>query len=360
MTEPLIRSYVDSNAELVESFERYMVSRNLSKNTIKSYRHTIERFVEGFGSNSVVQARRADIHNFQARMIGKGQGAASLNAKLHALKLFFKFLAFMGLVNVSPVAYITDRKLPKRVRRVLAIKEIEQLIAAARDPFERAAVELFYASAMRVSELAALRLENIDFAGQTIRIKNGKGGKDRVALFGNHAAEAMREYIAWRKPKTFLFEPAPRNGFVKLRSERLKSPRWYGWLYVNGVQRNIAVGKLIDLPTEEDARKVFEKIASQIPGFHPVEGKPYNSRAFYVVLDRLSERAGIGHVHPHMFRRAAATHLLENGADIRYVQEFLGHARISTSCLYASLTTKKLFEIYERTHPHAQGNSFEK
>ena len=92
-----------------------------------------------------MQARRADIHNFQSKLIGKGQSAASLNSRLHALRLFFKFLAFLGLVNANPVAYITDRKIPKRIRRVLTVKEIEQLIVAARDLFERAVAELLYA-----------------------------------------------------------------------------------------------------------------------------------------------------------------------------------------------------------------------
>ena len=298
MTETLIRSYANSNLGLVEAFQRYMNARGLSKSTMVNYRFTVERFVGSLGPRSVVEARRGDVHNFLAALIGKGQGAASLNARTHALRLFYKFLMLGGLVTDSPMMHIGGRKVPKRVRRVLTIEEIEKLIAAARDPLERAVVEVLYATGMRVSELAALRLENIDFTGQTARIVNGKGGKDRVAVFGKHATKAMREYIDWRKPQTFLFEAPPRNGQVH----------------------------------------------------------PYGTRAFFGVLDRLSQRSKIGHVHPHMLRRAAATHLLDNDADIRYVQEFLGHARITTTQIYTSLTTNKLFEIYERTHPHAKSN----
>lgn len=352
MSASPIRSYADSNRELVEAFARYMAApRGLSKSTIANYGFTIKRFVEGLGARSVVGAQRADIRQFQTRMLGRGQSAASLNARIHALKLFFKFLMLGGLVTDSPMMHIGGRKVPKRVRRVLTIEEIEKLIAAARDPLERAVVEVLYATGMRVSELAALRLENIDFAGQTARIVNGKGGKDRVAVFGKHAAKAMREYIEWRKPGIFLFEAPSRNGEV-IRQKRT----WLGRAYFDGVQRKFRIGKIRDLPTEEAARAAFEKIASQVPGFRPIGARPYGTRAFFGVLDRLSERAKIGHVHPHMLRRAAATHLLENDADIRYVQEFLGHARITTTQIYTILTTNKLFEIYERTHPHAKSN----
>ena len=354
MTETLIRSYAHSNRELVEGFASYMAARNLSKSTIVNYRFTVERFVESLGPISAVQARRANIHNFQAKMIGKGQSAASLNARIHALKLFYRFLALAGLVTHSPMAHIGCRKLPKRIRRVLTLEEIEKLIAAARDPLERSVVELLFASGMRVSEIAALRLENIDFAGQTIRIVNGKGGKDRVALFGSHAARAMQEYIAQRKPETFLFEAPPRQGEL-IRKTRV----WIGRAYFDGVQRKFRVGKIRDLPTEQAARAAFEKIAGRRPGFHPVGARPYGTRAFCGLLDRVAQRAGVGHVHPHMLRRAAATHLWENGADIRYVQEFLGHARISTTTIYTSASTKKLEEIYERCHPHAKANRSE-
>ena len=355
MTDALIQSYADSNRELVESFERYMISRNLSKHTITLYRFTIERFIEGLGPMSVVQARRADIHAFQAKLISKGQSPASLNARTHGLRLFFKFLALAGLITNNPMAHIGDRKIPKRLRRVLTIEEIEKLIAAARDPLERVVPELFFASGIRVSELAALKLENINFAAQTMRIVKGKGGKDRVALFGSHAAKAMAEYIAWRKPETYLLEAPPRNG------EILRKPRtWKARAYFDGVQHEFSIGKVRDLPTEQAAREAFNRITSQVPGFRPLESRPYGTRAICGVLDRLSERAGIGRVHPHMLRRAAATHLLENDADIRYVQEFLGHQRISTTQIYTTLTTKKLQEIYERCHPHAKANCSEK
>ncbi len=218
--QEITRSYADSNLELVESFERYMIARNLSPHTITSYRFTIERFMESLGPVSAVQAGRADIHNFQAKLISKGQGAASLNARTNALRLFYKFLSRAGLVTQNPLAYIGCRKVPKRLPRVLTIEEVEKLIAAARDPLERAVVEVFYATGMRLHELAALRLENIDFAGQTVKIVNGKGGKDRYTLFGRHAAKAIEEYIAWRKPRTFLFEAPPRSGEI-LRRKRV-------------------------------------------------------------------------------------------------------------------------------------------
>lgn len=348
-------SYAEANWELVESFERYMISRGLSKSTIVNYRYTVERLVEHFGSMSVVQARRADIHNFLAKLIGKGQSAASLNARTHGLRLFYKFLSLVGLVANNPMMHIGQRKLPKRLYRVLSIEEIEKLVAAARDPLERVVVEVFYATGMRVSELASLKLGSVDFTGEVIKIVNGKCGRDRYTLFGRHAAKAMAEYIAWRKPQMYLLEAPPRTGEI-IRKKRV----WIGRAYFDGVQRVFRIGKIRDLPTEEAARAAFNKITANIPGFRPSEGRPYGKRAIYGVLDRLSARAGIGRIHPHMLRRAAATHLLERDTDIRYVQEFLGHQRISTTQIYTSFTTEKLQEIYMRCHPHAQANCSEK
>jgi integrase/recombinase XerC len=345
----LARSYAEPNRELAESFVRYMQARSLSAATVRAYRHAVERLSEQFGPVSLVEAQRSDIHNFLARLLRRGHSDNSVHLRTEALRCFFKFLRLAGLISRDPMLQISHRKLKKRLPLVLTIADVEKLIAAARDPFERAVAELIYASGVRVSELVALRLENVDFAERTITIIKGKGGKDRYSLFGRLAERAISEYIAWRKPKTFLFEAPSRNGSITRTALG-----WTALAYFDGIQRYIRIGKLRDLPTKAAARKAFDKIVAEIPGFHPVGARPYQTRAIGGLLTRLSHRAKLPHVHPHSLRRAAACHLLADGADIRHVQVFLGHSTLSTTQIYTTLTNEKLQEIYGKAHPHAQ------
>lgn len=346
----LTRSYAESNVELAESFRRYMEARGLSQNTVKSYRTAITGFVEQFGSASVIEAKRSDIHTFLGSLLRRGLGDNAVNSRTQALRCFFKFLLLAGLIRLNPMLQVSHRKIPKRLPRLLTIEEVEKLIAAARNPFEKAATEFLYATGIRVSEFCALRLEDVNLAEHTVKVVQGKGGKDRYSLFGSHAAKAIEEYIAWRKPVEFLFETTVRDGTSSI--ERT-AKGWRTRAYFNAVQRNVYLGKQRDVPTEEAAREVFKRITERIPGYHPTGGHAYNVRAIHGMLDGLSHRANIGHVHPHSLRRAAACHLLTSGAGIREVQTFLGHSQLRTTQIYTTLTNEKLDEIYRKAHPHA-------
>lgn len=349
----LARDYRESNRELVESFRCRAISRGWSEHTQRAYALTVDWFVEFFGSRSIVSASRADVHLFLEKLMKRGMTSISVNRHIHVLRSFFKFLRLAGLIMRDPMLQVSDRKVPKQVRRVLTIEEVEKLIAAGRNPFEVAVIEVFYGTGIRISELCALRLEDIDFASDPaiVKIVRGKGGKDRYSLFGGPARKAISEYLAWGKPTKFLFE-LPRH-----IGELMPLPQgWGARVYIDGVQRYFHIGKRRDFPTEQDARAAMDKITAKLPGFHLGGGCPCKARAIRNLLKRLGERAGIGHVHPHMLRRAPACHMLSHGAGIREVQVFLGHERITTTQLYTHLTIEDLKKIHERCHPHEQGN----
>jgi integrase len=167
-------------------------------------------------------------------------------------------------------------------------------------------------------------------------------------LFGSKAAGAIREYQKWRPSQHgFLFESPARWGHI-LR-EHIS---WYGHFYVNGTKHNIVIGKVSEIPTREQAREVFERLASKIPGYHAMPARPYTPQAIREVLHRLAHRAELGRVHPHALRRAFTCHLISRGADLRAVQELLGHTNLSTTMLYTHLTAEDIKRVHEKCHPH--------
>ena len=126
--------------------------------------------------------------------------------------------------------------------------------------------------------------------------------------------------------------------------------------YVDGVLRSISLGKTNE-QTEEEAQREFERIAASIPGYRPKPARPYTTRAISNIINRLASRAGVGRVHPHSLRRAMACHMLSGGANIRAIQDLLGHDRIGTTQLYTHLTAEELKAVHQKAHPHEQRGS---
>jgi site-specific recombinase XerD len=352
-----IRSYAETNRALVAAFENYVSTRGFSPQTIRAYMETVSRFVEQMGSASVAAADRSVIRSFLGNLLSRGVSSNTIAKQTFALRSFFKFIQLSGLTRHNPTTMLSQRKIPRRIPRVLTIDEIDRLIAAAQNPVEAAVAEFLYATGVRVSELVAIRLENIDFATGVARVKKGKGGKDRIVLFGRKADAALRKMIERRHPVAgFLFEAPSRCGCI-----RKEHTHWSGFYYDGErVQRYVRIGTCSDLPTRADARRAFDRILAVSPGYRPRPPRPYTDRAIRLMVSHMGIRAGIGRVYPHALRRACATHLLEGSADLRVIQELLGHKFLSTTCLYAALSPKNLKEIHTRCHPTAGGNENEK
>jgi len=352
-----IKSYAASNAVLLSGFANYVAVRGLSPQTVRTYVETVERFVEQMGSASVAEADRSVIRSFLGNLLSRGCSSNTISKQTFALRAFFRFVQLSGLTKHNPTLMLSQRKIPRRIQRVLTIDEIDRLIAAAQNPVEAAVVEFLYATGVRVSELVAVRLENIDFATGVARVKKGKGGKDRIVLFGRKADAALRKMIERRPPVAgFLFEAPSRCGCI-----RKEHTHWSGFYYDGErVQRYVRIGTFSDLPTRADARWAFDRILAVSPGYRPRPPRPYTDRAIRLMVAHMGIRAGIGRVYPHALRRACATHLLEGGADLRVIQDLLGHERVTTTALYTSLSPKNLKEIHTRCHPTAEGNENEK
>lgn len=354
-----IRSYAKANRELADAFDRYLVARGNSPRTIRAYKTAVLNLADWLGSRAIGSLVHSDIRLHLGELYKKGLDPNTLRLRTAALRAFFKFVRNAGLSKYDPTAAISHRKLPRRLQRVLTVEEVERLIEAARNPFERAVVEVLYSTGVRVSELVSLRLEDIDFADGklgSVRVKRGKGAKDRTVIFGGTAGRAIREYQAWRPSQTgFLFEAPARIGSICKRGGA-----WSGRLYVGRVQREFSLGSIAEFPSTHDARKKFEAIAANLPGFVPVPRRSYTSRAIVGVIHRLAQRANLGRVHPHMLRRAMACHMLQGGGDLRAIQDLLGHETINTTMLYTWLSAGDLKRVHERCHPRGGGNAKKK
>jgi site-specific recombinase XerD len=343
-----IRSFARSNQELFEAFETYLISLDRSEATRRAYLNSVGRLIEVLGPKDAADLDRSDIRKLQCQLLAKGITANSIRSHTCGIRAWTKFLRLAGVTRHDPSLLLSNRKLPSRIPRVLKVEEIDRLIAACKTPLERAVVETMYSTGVRISELVALRVEDVTFSEPgVIRVIRSKGDKSRIVLFGKKATVAIKEYLNGRTTG-FLFEAPARIGCVT--SNR---GSWCGLFCIDGIQRQIRFGK-IDSMTASEVRQMLTDTLAKTPGFHPRPAGAYNARSIRLLLSRVAIRAKVAGVHPHALRRAFATHMLEGGANLRVIQELLGHDVLSTTMLYTNLSGSDLKRIHDRCHPHAK------
>ncbi len=274
--------------------------------TVEAYRRDLEA-LRGFLAAPLSKATVADLERYAAELRAAGISAATLARKLAAARSFFRHLQLIGARSDNPAAEIALPRRTRRLPRTLSAGEAERLIEAAnvaspRGLRDRALVELLYGSGLRISEAVGLEKNGVDLDERTVRVL-GKGNKERVVPVGRQAAEAIRRYLA--------------------RGRQHLDRRHRPELFLNA------------------------------------KGGGLTRSGAFLILRGLAAKAGLepGRVHPHLLRHSFATHLLEGGADLRSVQEMLGHADLSTTELYTHVTDKRRREAYFAAHPHARRGS---
>jgi len=294
--------------EIGDFLDYLTYERNVSINTIAAYRDDLESFTSFLCNDYFTLARdqldwtRVDhltIRAYLAHLARKKLSRASSARHLSALRSFFKYLMREGTLSVNPARGVATPRREKRLPSVLQTAEVTALleIPDLETPLgirDRAWLELLYASGLRISELVGIDLDDIELRARLVKVR-GKGAKERIVPFGSKAAEAIRNYLAVRHPS-----PDETALFINYRGERI---------------------------TARSVRRLFD-------GY---------------VRDA-SLRAGIS---PHTLRHSFATHLLNAGADLRAIQELLGHASLSTTQKYTHLHDWQLIEVYKKAHPRA-------
>lgn len=272
---------------------------NASPHTILAYESDLRQFLEYFSPPGAEAPAPPDfdmlsIREWMAHLYSRNLDALSIRRKLAAVRALFRYLLREGVVNVNWASLALTPKSPKRLPVVMTEEQVNTFIDAVKPdpPRDRAIFEFLYGCGVRVSELVGLNLDDIDRAERWIRVR-GKGRKERQVPFGGKAAEALQHYLAQRPVK--LDEPAV---FLNHHGRRL---------------------------TDRGVRKIVKLYATTI--------------------------RGDSSIHPHGFRHAYATHLLSAGADLRAIQELLGHARLSTTQKYTQVSLADLMAVYDRAHP---------
>lgn len=294
-----MQKYIDQFIDFME------VERGVSTNTIQAYRRDIQKFMEYVKriKKDIAGVSREDVTGFMMHLKKKGLSAGTIARNLASLKTFWKFLVMERIVPENITAVIETPKTWKTIPEVLNRQEVERLLNAPRTRStagirDRAILELMYATGLRVSEVNGLKKTNVNLEAGFVKC-SGKGGKERVVPLGGVARGAIEKYL----------ESARQKLSAKTKDEHL------------------FLSKL---------------------------GRSLSRQSIWKMIQKYAKEAGIKkHIMPHTLRHSFATHLLEGGADLRGVQEMLGHADISTTQVYTHISKDKLKKVHDKYHPRA-------
>jgi len=292
--------------ELIDEFIDYLsIERGLSQNTQTSYKRDLNKYIsylKSKGINSIQNTTRKQITDFIMNLKDSGLSANSISRNLAAIKSFYRFLVIERHIKDNITSVMDSPKLWKKLPEVLSLEEVEKLLnkpnlknwMGIRD---KAALELMYATGIRVSELVDLKLDNVNLDVGFIKCK-GKGQKERIVPIGKKAITAIERYLN------------------KIRPKLVKEKNANEYLFLTRL------------------------------------GKRMSRQTFWKMIKRYLKRTKIKKdISPHTLRHSFATHLLERGADLRTVQEMLGHANISTTQIYTHINKERLKSIHKKYHP---------
>jgi integrase/recombinase XerD len=286
----------------VDGFLALLAARRRPR-TVDAYRRDLADLTAYLG-HSPASASADEIEGWLADLRGRGQAASSVARRAAAARTFYRHLVALGLRTDNPAAEVDLPRRRERLPRSLSLGEVERLIEAAngttpRSSRDRALIELLYGAGLRVGEAVGLERGGVDLESRVVRCV-GKGDKERVVPLGTQAVEALRRYLARGRP--YL--------------DRRHRPE----LFLNA------------------------------------QGGPLTRAGAFLIVRRLAAKAGLDpeRVHPHLLRHSFATHLLEGGADLRSVQEMLGHSDLATTELYTHVSDRRRRDTYYKAHPHAR------
>ncbi len=316
-------SSISTTTGLVDAYLGVLTNeRGASAHTLRAYRRELRDFAawlcKNYSALAVGGIEHTHIRSYLGSLYQRGLSKPSAARALAAIRSWFKWLAHMGHIQQNAASLVSTPRLPKHLPRVPSIEQLNRVVDSVNDEAaswparDKAILEMLYGCGIRNAELVGLNLDDIQWANETILVR-GKGQKQRYVPLGDAAAQSVRDYLAERSAR------------LAAASEHaaISTPA----LFLNLQLRGISHGGQARLTTRSVGR-IVKRIAI-------LHGLPSD-------------------VHPHTLRHAFGTHLLEEGADLRAIQELLGHERLSTTQRYTQLTAAQLTEVYDRTHPRAK------
>lgn len=292
---------------LLVEYTTYLSSEKMKgQKTIDAYRSDLLNYfyyLENVSNiHDIKSTTTDDIKKFLSYLKKMKYSPSSSSRCLSALKSFYKFLVLEKYISSNPCQTISAPKLDKKLPTVLSVEEVMSLLNILKEdtPYNfrnKAMIEVMYGTGLRVSELVNLKLNELHLTNKMIST-TGKGSKERIVPINDYAAKVLRDYI------------------IKARHELIKKGKDQGYIFLNNL------------------------------------GEPLSRQSYFLILKRLAKEAGITkEISPHTLRHSFATHLLEAGTDLRYIQEMLGHEDISTTQIYTHLSKQKIKSVYNKAHP---------
>ena len=291
--------------DYLADYEAYLTEeKNASSNTLSSYVRDVSQYLRWLQGKELTpeQAAQSDVEAYIRYLSGQGKSVATVTRSLASLKSFYTFLMLRRLVSINPAKGLAPAKVERKLPQILTSKEVELFLEQpdpgdAKGCRDRAMLELLYATGIRVSELIGLNLDNLNLSAGFLRC--GGPGRERMIPLYPTAIRALDDYVRHVRPQMIEY-PDEQALFVNMNGERM------------------------------------------------------SRQGFWKLIKHYQEKAGIQKdITPHTLRHSFAAHLLENGADLRSIQEMLGHADISSTQIYAQLVNQKLKEVYNKAHPRA-------
>ena len=350
---PLLRSVLPienrTNADLAGKFGQWLVAQRFSRSAHQGYTKVAFAFCHYLGERSVRSATHMDVRFFLIEVMNRDLSVDGFNRHLYGLRRFFDFLYMAGIVDRIAPRLIQGRRQIKRILpHVVSTADITRLVNAAGSLRNKTMIELLYSTGCRVGELVGIRVEDIDLSRRIIRV-SGKG-KERTVFFGRRAKRLIMAHLKGCK-KGPLFQPHhPKQIGCVHQSGKLWTAHWkdYSKGTVHAHQTSTYLGLNL---TRRQAWKKFRRLVPIRRLKHQFPESHVRTASVSRVLRCASQRAGLGRVTPHMLRHSFATHLLHRGADIRHIQELLGHSSLLSTQVYARLAPTDLQEIHNRFHP---------
>lgn len=298
----------DKMKKYLEEFLNYIeVEKNYSFYTIKNYEEDLLEFYQFLKSEGIKKINEVDysiIRFYLKKMYEKGYAKKTIARHISSLRSFFKYLLKEEIINTNPTTLISNPKQDKKLPNYLNYEEIEEILNIPNPNTklgkrDRLILELLYSSGIRVSELVAIKLEQIQFSNRTIKIL-GKGNKERYVLYGRKCEELLNDYLNTARIELL---GCKQNHYLLLNKD----------------------------------------------------GNPISTGGVRYILNQVLKESGLKlHVSPHTLRHTFATHLLNNGADLKSVQELLGHENLSTTQIYTHVSNERLRAVYLNSHPRAK------
>jgi integrase/recombinase XerC len=298
--------------DICHEFINYLkTQKNLSDQTAVSYLSDLKHF-QSYLENKQIKSPEGVttniIRDYLSQLYKTGYARSTISRRLSCLRSFFRYLNQSGRINTNPLLLISTPKKGRALPQFLYQTEVEKLLHQPESRKgmlglrDRAMLELIYSSGLRIGEVVQINITDMDFSGRSVRVR-GKGRKERIVPFGDHASDALQEYLQKARP--------------------------------------VLTGKKI--PSSEE------------PFFVNFKGNRLTTRGIYGIITKyLKMVAPFRNLTPHSLRHTFATHLLEGGADLRSVQELLGHSRMSSTQIYTHITGERIKSVYQKAHPRAK------